>query len=472
MESPDWILWGIGGILMGGLLTWLYLRTQATRVGTLLKERTEQAEYLRSELETVRDNSADLDRALTAERTARNVERRADQEKIDALRQAQDQWIKEIDALSRRALDQNNKSFLELAKSQFGHLVTQADERTEQGRLKMQQLVQPLGKSLEAVQSHIAAVEKDRAEAYVALTEQVKNLSASQANLQKETANLVSALRKPDVRGRWGEVQLRRVVELAGMVSYCDFDEQPTVQTDDGRIRPDLIVRLPAERIIVVDAKVPLEAYLEGIEAEDQDAKEFQARRHVSQLKAHIRKLGAKAYFDQFDSTPDMVVLFLPGESFYYAALQTDPTLFEYGVNNNVIVATPMTLIALLRAVAYGWRQEQVAESARKISSLGQELYDRICVMAEHFARVGSGLNTAVGNYNKAAGTLESRVLVSARRFKDLGSGSSKEMMTVEPVDAAPRQLSAIELLTPPQLQLEGLGGDGGDGDAGSGPIV
>ncbi|MFT5516415.1 MAG: DNA recombination protein RmuC [Rhodothermales bacterium] len=457
---------------MGGLLTWLFLRASATRVGTILNERTEQAAYLRSQLETVRDTNTDLDRALTAERTARNVERRADQEKIDTLRQAQDQWIKEMDALSRRALDQNNKSFLELAKSQFGHLVSQADERTEQGRLKMQQLVQPLGKSLEAVQSHIAAVEKDRAEAYVALTEQVKSLSASQANLQKETANLVNALRKPAVRGRWGEIQLRRVVELAGMVSYCDFDEQPTVQTDDGRIRPDLIVRLPADRIIVVDAKVPLEAYLEGIETEDPDAKAFQAGRHVSQLKEHIRKLGAKAYFDQFDSTPDMVVLFLPGESFYYAALQTDPTLFEYGINNNVIVATPMTLIALLRAVAYGWKQEQVAESARKISSLGQELYDRICVMAEHFARVGSGLNTAVGNYNKAAGTLESRVLVSARRFKDLGSGSSKEVIAVEPVDAVPRRLSAVELLTPPQLQLEGLGGDGGDGDAGSGPMV
>lgn len=441
------------------MVSWLIVRTRVHTLSASLGERSSQLEYLREELDKLRFAHAESQRQLSAERTARNVERRVDEEKINALTQAQEQWIMQIDALSRKALDENNKTFMELARSQFDKLVSKADERGEHGRLKIQQLVDPLGKSLEAVQQQLAAVEKDRTDSYSALREQVKSLSESQAKLQKEAANLVSALRRPDVRGRWGEVQLRRVVEMAGMVAYCDFKEQPSVQTADGRLRPDLVVKLPGDRIIVVDAKVPLEAYLETIEAEDEETRRRESLRHVSQLKEHIRKLGAKAYHDQFDTTPDMVVLFLPGESFYYAALQTDPGLFEYGIDSNVIVATPMTLIALLRAVAYGWRQEQIAENARQISGLGQELYDRICHLAEHFSRVGTGLNTAIGNYNKAVGTMESRVLVSARRFKELGSGSTKEVPSLEPVDVLPRKLSAIDIAPAPQLPF---GGDGG----------
>ncbi len=448
-------------------MSWLIVRTRVHALSASLGERSSQLEYLRVELENLRGAHSESERLLSAERTARNVERRVDEEKINALTQAQEQWIMQIDALSRKALDENNKTFMELARSQFDKLVSKADERGEHGRLKIQQLVDPLGKSLEAVQQQLAAVEKDRTDSYSALREQVKSLSESQAKLQKEAANLVTALRRPDVRGRWGEVQLRRVVEMAGMVSYCDFQEQPTVRTSEGRLRPDLVVKLPGDRIIVVDAKVPLEAYLKTIEAEDEETRRREALRHVSQLKEHIRKLGAKAYHDQFDTTPDMVVLFLPGESFYYAALQTDPGLFEYGIDSNVIVATPMTLIALLRAVAYGWRQEQIAENARQISSLGQELYDRICHLAEHFSRVGTGLNTAIGNYNKAVGTLESRVLVSARRFKELGSGSTKEVPAVEPVDALPRKMSAIDIVPVPQLPFGGDGGHGGDGGDG-----
>ncbi|MBO6576004.1 MAG: DNA recombination protein RmuC [Rhodothermales bacterium] len=444
----------------GALLVWMLQRPKAARMRADLEHVRKAEAYLRDRLQIREQEYVDLDKAFTAERTARNVERRADQEKIEALAEAQQAWMHQIDALSRKALDENAKSFMELARSQFDGMLLRAEEKGEQRRLKMQQLVQPLGKSLEAVQQHLSSVEKERTETYASLSEQVRLLGESQVKLQKEASNLVNALRKPAVRGRWGEVQLRRVVELAGMVSYCDFDEQPTVSTADGRLRPDLIVRLPGDRIIVVDAKVPLEAYLEAIEAEDEKTRKAESRRHVSQLREHIRKLGAKAYFDQFDTTPDMVVLFLPGESFYYSALQTDPGLFEYGIDNNVIVATPMTLIALLRAVAYGWRQEQVAENARQISSLGQELYDRICVMAEHFAKVGNGLGTAISNYNRAVGTLESRVLVSARRFRDLGSGSSKQMDAVEPVDAAPRRINAVELRPVPQLF-------GGDGDGG-----
>jgi DNA recombination protein RmuC len=456
------LLIGAAGIAVGGVLSWLIVRTKAHALSASLAERSAQLDYLRVEMDKLRLAHGESERLLSAERTARNVERRVDEEKIDALTQAQEQWIIQIDALSRKALDENNKTFMELARSQFDKLVTKSEERGEHGRLKIQQLVDPLGKSLEAVQQQLAAVEKDRTDSYSALRQQVRSLSESQAKLQKEAANLVTALRRPDVRGRWGEVQLRRVVELAGMVPYCDFQEQPTVRTAHGRLRPDLVVKLPGNRIIVVDAKVPLEAYLETIEAEDEETRRRESLRHVSQLKEHIRKLGAKAYHDQFDTTPDMVVLFLPGESFYYAALQTDPGLFEYGIDSNVIVATPMTLIALLRAVAYGWRQEQIAENARQISGLGQELYDRICHLAEHFSKVGTGLNTAIGNYNKAVGTLESRVLVSARRFKELGSGSSKEIPAAEPVDVLPRTMSALDIVPAPQLPL---GGDGGQQD-------
>ncbi len=435
----------------------LLFRAGRRTIEDRLRERETSLAKTESELTAERERRFEAESRLAAERAGREEERRAAAERLETMRQAQADFLKEMDALSRRALDRNNKTFLELARTQFEGLVGKADERAKLRAIEMGKLVEPLGKSLEAVQAQIREVEKSRTDAYSALTEQVKGLSEAQLRLQKEAGNLVTALRRPQVRGRWGEIQLRRVVELAGMEAFCDFDEQVTARSEDGRLRPDMIVRLPGGRIIVVDAKVPLEAYLEAAASEDPAVVRPAMARHVAQIREHVRKLGGKAYQDQFQEAPDMVLMFLPGESFYYAALEEDPHLLEYGIGSNVIIATPMTLIALLKAVAYGWRQEAMADNARRIMVLGQELYDRLATLADSFQKVGSGLAAVVGNYNRAVGSLEGRVLVSARRFKDLGTVSAKDLPEIEPVDATPRLLQASELRATP-------GSAGGEG--------
>ncbi len=300
-------------------------------------------------------------------------------------------------------------------------------------------MVRPLKDSLEKVDTRIQELEKARTGAYAGLTEQLKSLSLTQSQLQNQTANLVKALRAPQVRGRWGEIQLKRVVEMAGMVEYCDFKQQQTAAGDSGRLRPDLIVRLPGRKNVVVDSKAPLSAYLEALEAEDEDQRLARLREHAAQVRKHVANLSSKAYWDQFQPAPEFVVLFLPGESFFSAALEQDPALIEAAVAKQVILATPITLIALLRAVAYGWSQERLAENAQQISRLGRELHDRLRVLAGHFADIGGALSRAVESYNRMLGSLESRVLVTARRFKDLGAASGADIEVLEAVDRQTR---------------------------------
>lgn len=441
------VLYLLLGAVVGAVVAALWLRGRSVGLVAELQERAKNLEQRANELKAERDVQAARAGLVASLETALQKEREAATEKLAVLQNAEKQLREAFDSLSAKALSANNAQFLSLAKATLEKF-----QEGAQGDLKMRQqaidqLVAPVRETLGKFDAKLGELEKARVGAYEALRTQVQGLAESQTALKTETGNLVKALRAPQVRGRWGEIQLRRVVELAGMLDHCDFVEQVSVANDEGRQqRPDVIIKLPGGKNIVVDAKAPLSAYLEALEATDETVRLQKLKAHAQQIRDHLRQLGQKRYWEQFQPAPEFVVLFLPGETFFSAALEQDPTLIEGGVAERVILATPTTLIALLKAVAYGWRQEALTINAAHISELGKELHERLGTMGGHFARLGERLDKAVESYNSAMSSLETRVLVTARKFTQLESGGTEEIPSAEPIEKQPRSLQAPEL--------------------------
>lgn len=447
------VLIGSGvGLALGGLLGYLMGRrgveqTLASATHELAATR-ERVELREEQVAALQRESAAL-QAQVHELGARAAELQAmvEQErqgmaaKQALLEEARIRLSDAFKALSAEALQNNGQSFLTLARSTLEKFQETARGDLEKRQQAIGEMVKPVRESIERFDVRVREIEHARTDAYARLTQQIISMQETQQQLRGETASLVKALGTPQVRGRWGELTLRRVVELAGMQAHCDFDEQVSVPGEnDDRLRPDLIVRLPSGRSVAVDAKAPLTSYLEASETTDDAARLVKLADHARRIREHIRALTAKSYWDRIQPAPEFVVLFLPGEQFYSAALQSDPTLIEWGVEQRVILATPTTLIALLKAVSYGWKQEALAANARQIAELGRDLYKRLADMTGHLAEVGDRLGKATQSYNKAIGSFESRVLVSARRFEELETDApDKDLPLLAAIEVQPR---------------------------------
>ena len=369
------------------------------------------------------------------------AEQRSAEERQRAFAEAREQLAQNFSALSSEALRHNNDTFLKLAQEKLQQFQLQAKSDLSEREKAVETMVKPIREALTKTEEQIRLIEKERKEAYGSLHKHLETMAVAQQQLQSETRNLVQALRRPEVRGRWGEMTLKRLAELAGMVAYCDFYEQESVHSDNGGLRPDMVVRMPNGREIVVDAKTPLDAYLTAIEATDDTARQEALVRHARKVRERVRELSAKAYWEQFTQSPDFVVLFIPGEQFLSAAQDIDHSLLEDALREKVVLATPTSFVALLRAVAFGWRQEAVAEHAERIRDLGETLYSRIATFGEHLGKLGRSLGSSVDHFNRAVGSLERQVLPGARRFTELGLRPKKELTETPRIDKSPQEV-------------------------------
>lgn len=447
----------VAGLIVGGVVAWLWAkaRTQSLFSASQIEAegRIKSAESVVGELRLQLQETSALREKLKTEELARaTAETRLQQAQASLddqrhlLEEARTQLSDTFHALSAEALKSNNQAFIALAKSAFETIQARAQGDLEARQKEIHALVSPLKESLERYEKQILEMEKTRQNAYGGLEEQLRNLSTLNQQLQKEAGTLANALKGgPQVRGRWGEMTLRRAAELAGMAERCDFVEQETLSTETGRLRPDMIVNLPGGRRIALDAKAPLQAFLDAAAALTENDRQECLKRHGELVRDHMNKLASKAYWEQFEQAPEIVVLFLPGESFFSAAVEQDHELIEDGMRKHVILATPTTLVALLKAVAYGWQQESAERNAREISELGKQLYERLRTFVGHFTSVGVSLGRAVSAYNAATGSLESRVLTPARKFKEWGAATSDELAEAAPVEALPRELAVPE---------------------------
>jgi DNA recombination protein RmuC len=443
----------IVALLLGGLIAYLYAERRSRAVAgeeraalAAAEQRsaglTLQLNEKTAEIATLRKMLSDSDKSAAALAAQLDSARQNLLEQRKLLDDANSQLRESFATVSAEALAKNNEAFLQLAKQRFTTLSTEAAGSLEQRKTQIEGLLKPMQELLNQYQSRLGDIEKSRVESYSMLREQLGILSETQRTLNTQTNQLVSALRRPQTRGQWGEVTLRRLVELAGMSAHCDFDTQATVETDEGQQRPDMLVKLPADRSVVIDCKTSLDAFLDAAAAPDEEKRKAHLQRHTQQVKNRARELAAKSYWSQFKQSPEFVIMFLPGEAFLYAAVEQDGGIIEETLKSRVIIATPTTLMALLRTIEFGWREEAVTQNAEEIRKYGKELYERIAILAAHFAKLGGNLDSAVAAYNSTLASLESRVLVTARKISDLGARSDKELPEPQPVDTRSREPS------------------------------
>lgn len=436
----EWV-WLAIGIVFGAAVGWLLAHSRAAAAEARISGFLGQAEKDAREIESLRGRLEAEQKGRAASEAGLEAERRNLQEQKELLANAQSALSDAFAALSRKVLGEQSETFLQLANQKFDNLLTESKGDLSLRQEAISNLVQPLQDALERYQLDIKDIEAHRQEAYGSLKAHLSQLADANSQLQRETANLVTALRKPQVRGRWGEITLRRLAELSGMVDHCDFQEQPTLSSDDRMVRPDMIVHLPGGREVVVDSKVALDGYLDAIESATEDVKTQHLTRHAAQVRRHMEQLGSKSYWDQLPKAPEFVVLFLPGDAFLSAAVERDPALIEDGMNLRVVISTPNTLIALLLAVYHGWRQEEIAKNAQVISELGKQLYKRVSTLWEHLDSLRAALDKSVDAWNRVVGSLEHQVLPGVRRFRDLKATTADEIPELEQVDRTTRAL-------------------------------